>query len=151
MKKIALLTPFLLVVFPFFLLPTRSAQTPISPQPMRTNMIQLIATPEKFDGKMISVVGFLAIENEDTRLYLSKEDYRNYIPGNGVFVDANKEISRNMEEVDLHYVSLVGVFKLKGLPAHYPGGTGEGGITDIRQCIPWLTPAERRPQTRNDK
>jgi hypothetical protein len=33
-------------------------------------MIQLIATPEKFDGKTISVVGFLAVEPEDARLYL---------------------------------------------------------------------------------
>jgi hypothetical protein len=125
---------------------TRSAQKPIAPQPIGISMIQLIATPEKFDGKMISVVGFLAIETEDTRLYLSEEDYRHYIPDNGVFIVVNKEVNTNIEKVDLHYVSLVGVFKLKGLPPHYPGGTGEGGITDIRQCIPWLELTETRPR-----
>ncbi len=121
-------------------------QKPIIPQPTNVSMIQLIATPEKFDGKIVSVVGYLGIESEDARLYLSEEDYRRYIPGNGVWVDANKETARNVKQIDMHYVVLVGVFKQKGLPLHFPGGAGDAGITDIRLCHPWLEPTDKRPR-----
>ena len=123
-----------------------SPQKPISPQPIDVSMIQLIATPERFEGKMVSVVGFLGIDPEEARLYVSEEDYRQYIPGNGVWLDENKQMQKDIEQIDLHYVTLVGVFKQKGLPPHMAVGAGESGITDIRQCLPWLTPAERRPR-----
>jgi len=130
----------------FFLTAGESRQKPIAPKPENVSLIQLIASPEKFDGKMVSLVGFLGIEPEDARVYLSREDYQQYIPGNGVWVDVNKDMLRNVEDIDLHYVVLVGIFKLHGLPTHYPGGTGGGGITDVRQCTAWLTASERRPR-----
>src|SRR5437899_3349113 len=114
----------------------RGSQKPIVPQPVGVSVINLIATPERYDGKMISVVGFLAVESEDVRLYLNREDYQHEIGGNGIFIDANKEVTKNLESKDLHYVVLLGIFKQKGLPLHFPGGAGDAGITDIRQCFP---------------
>jgi hypothetical protein len=133
-----------------FGLPTvfRSSASPSSPDqppgpPVNVSMIQLIATPERFDGKLISVVGFLGVDPEDARLYVSEEDYKRYIPGNGVWIDENKQMQRDIEQIDLHYVTIVGVFKQKGLPRHMAVGGGDSGISDIRQCLPWLTPMER--------
>jgi len=108
----------------------------IQPQPIGASLINLIATPERYDGKMVSVVGFLSVESEDVRLYLSRDDYRYNIAGNGIYIDANKEVTRDIESKDGHYVQIAGIFKLRGLPAHYPGGAGEAGISDIRQCWP---------------
>lgn len=151
MKKwvmVALALPACCILFLFVGL---GGQKPIVPRPETISMIQLIASPEKFDGKTVSVVGFLGVDPEDTRLYLSQDDYLHYIPGNGIWIDVNKDILRNVESIDLHYVLLVGVFKQHGLPSHYPGGTGDGGITDIRQCTPWLTPSERRSREPKDR
>ncbi len=102
--------------------------------------------PERYDGKMISVVGFLSIESEDARLYLGQEAHRRNNMGNGIFIDANKEVTSDIETKDLHYVGLVGVFRQKGLPMHYPGGAGDAGITDIRQCLPIPELTEARPR-----
>jgi uncharacterized Zn ribbon protein len=124
-------------------MPPSRRPTPIVPPPTIVSMINLIATPEKFDGKMVSVVGFLAIETEDARLYLSEEDYRHYIAENGVFVDVNGEVTKNMEKADGHYVSLVGVFKLKGAGVSVGNGSQ---ITDIRLCLPLHEFTEKRPR-----
>ena len=100
---------------------------------------------------MISVVGFLVLEKDDTRLYLSEEDYKHLIMDNGIFIDANKEVTRDVESKDLHYVLIAGIFKQKGLSMHFPGGGGDAGITEIRRCIPWLEPAETHPRSRRDR
>ena len=123
---------------------------PIVPQPTNASIINLISTPERYDGKMVSVVGFLALEPEDSRLYLSQSDYRQVILDNGIFIDANKEVTRDLEAKDLHYVQVVGVFKQKGLPMHFPGGAGDAGITDIRLCLPWIEVTEKRPRELKD-
>ena len=86
----------------------------IVPKPVGVSIINLIATPQRYDGKMVSVVGFLSVESEDVRLYLGQEDYRRNNMGNGIFIDANKEVTKDIESKDLHYVGLVGVFKVKG-------------------------------------
>jgi hypothetical protein len=91
----------------------RQQRSAIVPKPTGVSIINLIATPERYDGKMISVVGFLSIESEDARLYLGQEDYRRNNMGNGIFIDTNKEVTRDIEAKDLHYVGLVGVFKKK--------------------------------------
>jgi hypothetical protein len=124
----------------------------IVPQPIATStsIINLVATPEKYDGKMVSVAGFLALERDDPRLYLSQEDYRHNIVQNGIFIQANKEVTSDIESKDLHYVQIAGVFKLKGLPMHYPGGAGEAGITDIRQCLPLPELTNPRPRKLKD-
>jgi hypothetical protein len=144
-KKAALFLTLLSAVISLSILPLRSntPQKPIIPQPINVSMIQLIATPERFDGKMVSVVGYLGIESEDARLYVSEEDYRRYIPENGVFIDVNKEMERNIEKIDIHYVILAGVFRQKGAPVSV-GSNSE--ITDIRRCTPLLELTDKRPR-----
>lgn len=114
----------------------RPARPPIIPPPLQAGIINLIATPERYDGKMVTVVGFLAIESEDVRLYLSREDYLHNIMENGIFIDANKEVTRDIESKDLHYVQITGVFKQKGLPLHFPGGAGDAGIHGRPPVLP---------------
>jgi hypothetical protein len=120
------------------------------PWPIRTSVINLIATPERYGGKMVRVVGFLAVESEDVRLYFSEEDYRRNIVENGIFIDANREITSEIESKDLHYVQISGVFKMKGLPMHFPGGAGDAGITDVRQCFPIPELTDTRPRRLKD-
>jgi hypothetical protein len=138
MKLITLMAALLTTSFSFRVLPQIS-QKPVTPQPSHASIIQLIATPEKYYGKMVSVVGFLEIEKEDVRLFLGEEDYRRNLRDNGVAVDLKKEMIRDIEKLDAHYVLVVGVFQEKGLDGH-------GSITDVRECIPWPELTERRPR-----
>jgi hypothetical protein len=60
-------------------------------QDSRTNppivsLVQLLSSPEKFDGKHIAVLGFLTIGQENNYLYLSKNDYDNALP-NSIWVE----------------------------------------------------------------
>ncbi len=49
------------------------------PKPLPVSLIQLIATPDKFDGKLIHVFGLLAMSREGDLLYLDQADRDNVI------------------------------------------------------------------------
>ena len=53
----------------------------------RVSIVQLIATPEKYDGHLIAVEGYLSVEFEDFGLYLSHDDYDHLNGDNAVWVD----------------------------------------------------------------
>jgi hypothetical protein len=120
------------------------AQKPITPEPTSVSVVQLIATPERFYGKMVAVVGYLGLEMENNRLYLSEEDYRRNIAGNGVWIDVTKQVDIDREKLDMHYVQIAGVFKKRG-----PAGDGE--ISEVRVCQPWPEFTERRPRKPSER
>src|SRR3984885_10517237 len=76
-------------IFTVFLFATIQA-----PEPLGVTLVQLIANPEKFDGKLIRVIGFLRLAHEGNVLYLHREDYENAILGNGIWVDATPAIMK---------------------------------------------------------
>ena len=61
--------------------------------PIDVTLVQLIANPEKFDGKQIRVIGFLRLEFEGNVLYLHREDYENSL-FDGIWVDVTPEITK---------------------------------------------------------
>jgi hypothetical protein len=73
-------------------------------------MVQLIANPQKFDGKLIRVIGFLRLEFEGNVLYLHREDYEYAISGDGIWVHVTPEIVKQSKTLNLKYVLLEGVF-----------------------------------------
>ena len=77
--------------------------------PENVSMVQLIATPEKFDGKMVAVIGFLRLEFEGNELYLHEDDYKNAISKNGIWV-GTREVKWDADKLNMHYVLLVGTF-----------------------------------------
>jgi hypothetical protein len=96
-----------LILASYFALPATAAA------PERVTLVQLIADPQKFDGKLIRVIGFLRLEFEGDVLYLHREDYEHAILGDGVWVDATPEITKQRETLNMHYVLLEGVFDSK--------------------------------------
>ena len=77
------------------------------------SLVQLIATPERYDGRAVAVVGFLRLEFEGHCLYLHEEDYRHGIRKNAVWVMLNHTINDRSAELNMHYVILVGTFDAK--------------------------------------
>ena len=55
------------------------------------SLINLIASPEKFDGKRVSVSGIMCMQYEETVLYLSYDDYDNMVTKNSIWIDIDSE------------------------------------------------------------
>ena len=49
--------------------------------------MNLIATPERYDGSLVRIIGFVAIEREGNAVYLSSGDYLQRIYRNGIWID----------------------------------------------------------------
>ena len=88
--------------------PTASSLPP--PLPEVVSMVQLIATPEKFDGRQILVAGFLRLEFEGNCLYLHREDYEHLILKNAICIVRNPVINAQSNTLNMHYVVLLGTF-----------------------------------------
>lgn len=99
------------------------------------SLVKLITNPEKYDGKIIQIVGYLNLEFEGDAIYLHKEDYDHSITRNAFSVRFSKEIQlRNLKKYNKAYVIIVGKFDMKNL-GHMSlfGGT----IKDITRLDLW--------------
>jgi len=95
------------------------------------SLVQLIATPERFDGKQVRVVGFLGFGGvEGDGLHLHKDDYDNNT-GNAVAIDRTKEMLRDRAKLYGNYVVIEGVFRREEKPPTY---VSTGRITSIQRC-----------------
>jgi hypothetical protein len=79
-------------------------------EPTDATLVRLISNPEKFDGKLIRVIGFLRLEFEGNVLYLHREDYENAILADGIWVDVTPVITKQSGTLNMNYVLLEGIF-----------------------------------------
>jgi hypothetical protein len=77
------------------------------------SIIRLIATPEKFDGKYVRVVGFVSLEFEGTAIYLHKDDYQYKLIKNCLWLNLDSDTARAFEKFDQKYVMVEGTFNAK--------------------------------------
>jgi len=76
------------------------------------SIIQLIANPEKYEGKIIAVQGFLSLEVEGQAIYLNKNDYEYFNRKNGITVLASIQDGEK-KELHLKEVKVIGKFQKK--------------------------------------
>ena len=95
------------------------------------SMIRLIASPETFDGKIVSTIGFLRLGTEEDTLFVNSEDSLHDIMDNAVWVGPDTSIHEHRQLLDGNYVLLTGVFSSK------PRGTIEGGFSEITRSELW--------------
>ena len=79
------------------------------------SLIQLIANPQNYDGKIVRVSGFFHNKFEDCNLYLTKEDGDLLRSMNGVAISLSKEVQlypkdTPLEDADCAQVTLEGTF-----------------------------------------
>lgn len=100
------------------------------------SLIRLIATPEKYDGKVIQVEGFLNLEFEGDAIYLHREDYENSLCENGFWVDFSDKIksTKKLNNYNKKYVIIIGTFDMK---SHGHGGLFGGTIKNISRLDIW--------------
>lgn len=88
-----------------------AAQTTTKLQPSTVSMIQLIATPEKFDGKLVRVKGWIRLEFEESALYFSLADEQHVDANDALGIESIKGIKRSREELNGKYVLVEGIFR----------------------------------------
>jgi hypothetical protein len=100
------------------------------------SMIELMANPEKLNGAVVSVRGFLQIqlgmrELTSASLYLHEEDAK-YALDNEIGISLSEKMINNIEKIDQRYVSLTGKVKVTATASGWRLIT----ITDIQSCTP---------------
>jgi hypothetical protein len=93
-------------------------------RPMKVSLVQLLATPERFDGKEVQVAGFVQLEFESTVLYLHREDHGAQLLQNSLWLSQDSpEVAARHDQLNLNYVELVATFhsKRKGHMGLFPG------------------------------
>jgi hypothetical protein len=107
-------------------------------------VIQLIATPERFDGKRVRVIGFLKLEFEGNALYVHREDYDQAIAKNALWIDTTPQKTGSTpafasKDLSDQYVIVEGVFDAKNT-GHM--GSFSGAIKQISRADRWQNRAE---------
>lgn len=102
------------------------------------SMLQLIATPERFDGKAVIVFGFVVLNDESSTLFFRSDDYQHSLLADAIALDRNELLQKEKNQVNLTYVRLSGVFHAVRT------GAASGRITNIDSCTVWSDPAHPR-------
>lgn len=103
-------------------------------EPLDVSLIQLIANPKPYDGKVVRVIGFVRMEFEGNAIYLHQDDYRHSIGKNGLWIDVTDELRKKQKDYDQKYVLLEGTFDAKET-GHM--GLWSGSIKKITRCQAW--------------
>jgi hypothetical protein len=107
-----------------------------SQQPLSISLLQLIATPDAFDGKYVRVQGFVCIEHEGTAVYLHREDAEHMLTKNGLWLAANDATPDDSKEAQVkdRYALIEGRFTAKK-QGHM--GLWSGSVEDITRMESW--------------
>ena len=105
-----------------------------SDEPIFVSIIQLIANPEKYDGKIVSIIGFVNMEFEGNAVYLHSEDWQNILYSNSLWLEIPKDIEKDKDKYNHRYVVIVGKFNAK---KHGHMGLWSGEIENIEHFKVW--------------
>jgi hypothetical protein len=105
-------------------------------QPLFVSMVALLASPQKYDGKLIRVIGVLGIQFESNALYLHEEDYEYGITKNSFFVRLTEEQEKKFRALDKKHVIVEGMFSANGPEARE---MTSGAIFNIYRLEGWGT------------
>ncbi len=121
----AFIVPWLVLQFP----PSLGAAGPLT-----VSLVQLIANPHDYDGKVVRVIGFVSLEFEGNAIYLHQDDYKHGIHQNGLWLKVTDDLRTRARELHKKYLIIEGTFDTK-LKGHK--GLWNGGIREITRCDLW--------------
>lgn len=102
---------------------------------VKTSIINLIATPEKYHNKDVQVIGVVNLEFESNELCLSKSDLEYHINNNCLWIELGSEISyEEAQNLNGKYAIIEGTFDMNN-KGHL--GMYAGSITDITRYELW--------------
>ena len=90
--------------------------------PAALSVMQIIAAPEKYDGRVVGTVGYLALRDDHGILYLHREDYDFGLYVNGLNIQFEPKLTGEDEaRFNLHYVYLSGKFEQRTMELDHEG------------------------------
>ena len=99
------------------------------------SLIQLIASPEAYDKKVVRITGFLHLEFEGNAIYLHNEDFRYGLTKNALWIDVPKDMTREqIKIVNDQYVICTGRF-VASMHGHM--GLNSGEIAYVTRLEIW--------------
>lgn len=108
------------------------------------SMIQLIANPERYKGKLVAVGGFVNLEFESNGIFLHKEDYEQGIRANGLWLNAAECTRPDGAKFSTGYALVIARFTRapSGRVGGLWGGEWPGSLDPVRECVSYPS---RRP------
>lgn len=122
------------LLLPLFVLVLALVAPVWADEPINVSLVQLLATPDKFHGKFVRVIGYLHLEFEGNGLYLHREDYQSAIPKNGIWFEGTGETMKKPKDFSDRYVLVEGTFDAKS-QGHL--GMWSGTIAKVERVMPW--------------
>ena len=114
--------------------------------PINVGMIPLLASPEKYNGKIIQTIGFLNIGSmrENDNLWLHEDDGKFSLYKNSFALDLTDDQRKQFLHLNHTYVLITGTLHSEG-----PEGTkmNSGIIVDIKQLDGWQPYQPSSPAT----
>jgi len=99
------------------------------------SIINIIADPERYNGKEVNFGGYMSLEFEGSAIYLSKDDWHNLVTKNGLWCAIDLTAYK---EFDNKYVFIEGKFDMTN---HGHLGLWSGSIKEIKRV--WLPPPRK--------
>jgi hypothetical protein len=113
--------------------------------PISVSLIQLLATPERYEGRRVRVIGYCHLAFEEQALYLHKEDADTFNERNGVWLGLDDATATKVEALHQQFVLVEGTFTGK---VHGHLGAWPAALTGISRIERSPTRAEIRSQRR---
>lgn len=102
---------FLLIIL--IISSTATAQAPVKQSYDDISIINLIANPERYSGKLVSFSGIITVEVENNAIWLSKSDMDNSVTKNAVWIKMDSEKFHRYISLSERYVIIKGKFTSK--------------------------------------
>lgn len=106
MKRVFLSLVLILSACSFVAFPTQADDV----KPIPLSMIELIANGDKFDGKVVQVIGIPFVEFEASYLFPSKSALESADTATSVYLQLSKSLMENIEELNGKFVYIVGKY-----------------------------------------
>jgi hypothetical protein len=118
------------------LLPAAYAQHNPS-APIRVSLVQLLVNPAQFDGKLVTVYGYLSMSREGDLLYLQPSDADNAILSNAIWIHRTEQMGKDRMHLNRKYVVVTGICQI-GFREQL--GTPSNGIRNVHGVGFWSDP-----------
>lgn len=101
-----------------------------TPGVFEISMVNLWSNPEKYNGKVVLIMGYLNLENEGNAIYFHNEDHKFNLSNNAFGLSMTKYLWENIDlkQYNHKYVEIMGVFNYER-KGH--GGIFQGTIENV--------------------
>jgi len=110
--------------------------------PLTVSIVQVIASPEQFDGKRVRLLGYVHFEDEGNALYLHREDFEANLISNSLLLHLTFEDWKTFRSLSDRYVIVEGRVRA---PKRGPTSYRAGVLREITRLERLRSHAETAP------